>query len=199
MKYYKYVIDPADANMNDWQLHKSKGFSFILPKVDMNFDRNYSVLFHEHQKEKIIIISPNPMAQHGQQLNVLFRYLKLPKETKHLDCLLGIHFPGYDIGWGRTVAPDPENTLYDVSDKKLINPKELTPKELILTKFIEKTFNNYLSYARKIYDAQEKGKTIKFKIEEIIPKPTLKRKETEAPKIKFPQKVKPKVPIRRLR
>jgi len=199
MKYYTYVIDPAEANMNHWQLQKSKGFTFILPIADMNFDNaNYSVLYHEHQKEKIVIISPSPMAQHGQQLNVLFRYLKLPKETKHVDCLLGTHFLGYDnIGWGRTVAPDPKSILYDVSDKELIRPKELTPKELVLTKFIEKTFNNYLNHARKIYESHEKGKTIKFKIEEIIPKPTLKR--TEEPKIKSPQKVKLKIPLRRLR
>ena len=198
MKYYKYVIDPADANMNHWQLHKSNGFTFILPIADQNFDRNYSVLFHEHKKEKIVIISPNPMAQHGQQLNVLFRYLKLPKETKHLDCLLGTHFINVDnLSWGRTIAPNPENVLWDVSDKIILNLKELTPKELLLTTYIEKTFNNYLSYAKKIYDAHEKGKPIKFKIEEIIPKPALKK--TDASKIKLPQKVKVKLPFRRLK
>lgn len=200
MKYYKYVIDPANANMNHWQLHKSKGFTFILPATDMNFDNaNYSILYHEHKKEKIVIISPSPMAQHGQQLNVLFRYLKLPKETKHLDCLLGIHFLGYEnIGWGRTVAPDPKSILYDISDKKLIHPKELTPKELLLTTYIEKTFNNYLSYARRIYESHEKGKTIKFKIEEIILKPVLKKRTEQEIKIKLPQKIKIKKPIRRI-
>lgn len=199
MKYYKYVIDPADANMNHWQLHKSNGFTFILPIADQNFDRNYSVLFHEHKKEKIVIISPNPMAQHGQQLNVLFRYLKLPKETKHLDCLLGTHFTGNDnIFWGRTIAPNPENVLYDISNKNLImNPKELTPKELLLTTYIQKTFSNYLKYAQKAYESFEKGRLIKFDIKEIVPKLALKK--TDAPKIKSPQKVKLKVPLRRLK
>ncbi len=196
MKYYKYVIDPENANLKHWQLHKANGFTFILPAADMNFDNaNYSILYHKNQKEKVIIISPSPMAQHGQQLNVLFKYLKLPKETPHLDCILGIHFLGYDtIGWGRTVAPDPKSILYDISDKKLINSKELTPKELIITKFIEKTFNNYLNYARKIYEAHEKGKQIKFKIEEIIPKVKRPAKKITTSLLKL----KIKKPIRRL-
>ncbi len=200
MKYYNYIIDPENVNLRHWQLHKANGFTFILPSADMNFDNaNYSILYHKHQKEKVIIISPSPMAQRGQQLNVLFKYLKLPKETKNVDCLLGIHFLGYDtIGWGRTVAPDPKSVLYDISDKKLIlNPKELTSKELIITKYIEKTFNNYLSYAKKRNDIFEKtDKLPKFEIKEILPKPTLKK---EAPEIKSPQRVKLKVPLRRLK
>ncbi|MFA5745452.1 MAG: hypothetical protein WCX82_03195 [archaeon] len=200
MKYYQHVIDPANANMNHWQLHKSNGFTFILPKADHNFDRNYSILFQEHKKENIVIISPSPMAQHGQQLNVLFKYLKLPKETKHLDCLLGTHFARHEnLSWGRTVAPNPENILYDISNKNLIvNPKELTPKELLLTTYIEKTFSNYLKYAKKIYDIFEKtDRLIKFDIKEIIPKPILKKEAK--PKIKSPQRVKLKLPIRKLK
>jgi len=194
MKYIDHVVNPNNVDLKFWQLHQTNGFTFILPLGNVNINRNHSILFHEHKKEKIIM-STNPVAQHGQQLDVLFKYLKLPKDTPHIDCLMGMHFHGYtDLSWGRTVAPNPKDVLYDVSYKELvISPKELTSKELILTKFIEKTFNNYLNYAKKICDAHEKGKPIKFKIEEIIPKVKRPAKRITAslpkPKIK---------PIRRI-
>jgi len=196
MKYYSHVVNPEDANLKSWQIHKSNGFTYILPKENNNFECAYSLLYHKAKNENILLISPNSLANHNNQLDLLFKYLKLPKGAPHLDCLVvGVFVkkPLWYI-WGRTFKPPATDILHDVSDKKLIKPKELTPQELILTKIIEKTFENYIVCAQKISKQRAAGKKTEFKIEEIIPK----IKKRPAKRIVVP-KPNLKLPIRKLR
>lgn len=149
MKYIDYVVNPSRADLDAWQIHKAKGVTFIHPKTASDNNKiEHSILFHNAGKEKILIISPNNLALHGQELDVLFKYMKLPKETQHIDCLIGIYFPRGEFAWARLNKPDPNSVLHDVSDKRYI--LELTAKEKAITKNIEKIFkkvfcekNNY--------------------------------------------------------
>lgn len=191
MKYYSHVVNPEGVNLKFWKIHKYNGFTYILPKENNNFECAYSLLYHKAKNENILLISPNSLANHNNQLDLLFKYLKLPKDAPHLDCLVvGVFVkkPLWYI-WGRTFKPPATDILHDVSDKKLIKPKELTPQELILTKFIEKTFENYIGYAQKISKEHTAGKKTEFKIEEIIPrikKRPAKRIVVSKPKLKQP-------------
>ena len=196
MKYYKYVVDPNNADLRAWQIHKANGFTYILPKINNSFECAYSLMFHKTKTENILLISPNNLANHNNQLDVLFKYLKLPKNAPHLDCLVvGVFVkkPLWYI-WGRTFKPPATDILHDVSEKRLT--KELTPREKILTKYIENAFENYITHAQKISKAKGLGKTIGFDIKEVVPKikkrPATRIKTQSAPKAII------RKPIRRL-
>lgn len=185
MKYYKNIIEPKDVNLNSWVKQKINNFTFILPINNNITDKDYNITYHKNNLENIIIISPNFVATHTQQLNLLFNHLKLPKETKYLDCLLGINFKSEkEILWGKTIPPEPKLGNFGVSSKQYLLENKIKPTEKLMMKYIEKIHNNYIDTIKK----QKNNKEIIINIKEILPK--IKKR-----KIQIKKKTLPKIKI----
>ena len=165
MKYRDYEVNPKNAEAKSWKIHKKNNLTIIFPRADAYTLSDYSIIYHKHQKERIILLSPFNIAQHGQLLDVLFKYLKLPTTTNHLDCIMGIKFSDATFSWGKTKENNPNSpiatNIHEIMDLKRKNNK-------IITAYLETIINNYIERFKKT-------KNSRFEITEILPKIRNKR------------------------
>ncbi|MFA5745451.1 MAG: hypothetical protein WCX82_03200 [archaeon] len=176
MKYQWTELDSNLAILEDWNIQKVGNIIFVVSKSPPPYDEAY-VLYHKKNNKTFLLVSDLKLNSftHIELFNTLLKIAKIPKDTKFIDCISGLVFlkKTRSNKWYKTVPAGPETFVFN-------NLRSSDP-EFKNIELIEKLL--------------QKG--TKFGSDFKIPKLTPKR--TDEPKIKLPQKVKPKIPIRRLK
>lgn len=165
MKYQNYEIDPGNIDLSDYYIKINKNFTFIFPKNN-SFSKSQGIIYHRVVSNNFVVFGN---LSHAHLFEVLFKALKISKDTRDLDCLVGSYKPSSQIfEWYKTEqAPFGFKKGFVVLNKILSADSRFK-----VAKVLESVFDRFL-VTRKI----------------IIPKVNFTRREGNDYKIKVSKRV----------
>lgn len=99
MKYQNYEIDPENIKLSDYHVRINHNFTFIYPKNNF-LSKSQWIIYYRTNSQNFVVFGN---ISHAHLFDVLFKKLKIPKDTKFIDCLVGSFRPSSKkFDWNKT-------------------------------------------------------------------------------------------------
>ena len=89
MKYQNHEITPENINISDYHIKTNHNFTFIYPKQNL-WSKSQGIIYYRTNSQNFVVFGN---ISHAHLFDVLFKKLKIPKDTKFVDCLVGSFRP----------------------------------------------------------------------------------------------------------
>ena len=172
MKYQNQEINPENIDLSDYNIKENKNFIFIFPKNNA-VSKSQGIIYYRKDSKNYVVFGN--MA-HAHLLEVLFRKLKISKDTRFIDCVVGSFRPSSEtFEWFKT-----EQVMFSPKKSFVVLKKVLSDDvKFKATKILE----------RMLLEFRSRNKI-------LVPKINLKKREESSRKtLKLKRKITFKRPI----